>query len=533
MVAFSSKTMAQHPALGGGTGDSLNPYQITDTSHLRILADYVNAGNGNNTNGVYYKLMNDLDLSAYNNWKPIGDIMVGGEFRGNFNGNGKAVKNLKINRPTERFIGLFSSTYKANIENLGVENCNVTGREGVGGLVGVVDVSTIINCYVTGSVNGDNDVGGLVGYCRSSPISNCYTTGNVTGSKENVGGLVGYNNYDALISNCYATGNVTGSDVNVGGLSGNNGGTISYCYATGSVTGSNANVGGLAGSNSGTLSNCYVTGSVTGSNECVGGLVGINNVNAIITNCYAAGSVSGRRDVGGFVGRNNGTISYCYATGSVNGDERNVGGLAGAQYGNMQNCVAANSSVKSTSNTTSINRIAGIANESYCHNNYAFNDMVVGNSNGAVPVTDDLNGKAGMGKDMVTLKTLAFYYAIDNWYQTAWDINSATSVWKICNGESLPFLRWQGIACDGETGITAISQNTMLQVYPNPTKSELRIENGDLKIENIQVFDIVGKLVSSFTVSSQSQEIVVNISQLADGLYFLKIGNRTVKIVKN
>ena len=85
----------------------------------------------NNLSGKYI-LMNDIDLSSYDNWDPIGD--TSNRFNGIFDGNGYVIKNLTINRPTEDNVGLFGYTVSANIQNVGLENVEVTGKEYVGGL---------------------------------------------------------------------------------------------------------------------------------------------------------------------------------------------------------------------------------------------------------------------------------------------------------------------------------------------------------------------------------------------------------------
>ena len=52
--------------------------------------------------------------------------------------------------------------------------------------------------------------------------TNSYATGSVSGNGNDVGGLVGCNNYSSSITNSYATGSVSGSSSDVGGLVGNN-----------------------------------------------------------------------------------------------------------------------------------------------------------------------------------------------------------------------------------------------------------------------------------------------------------------------
>jgi uncharacterized protein (UPF0128 family) len=416
MFLFIAGAQAQWPPVGmNGDGTSSNPWQITDSTHLRILANYVNAGSGDSTNGKYYKLINDIDLSVYSSgtgWMPIGKDVWYSElphcFQGNFDGNNKIIYNLTINRPVGDYMGLFGRTYFATIENLGIENGNIIGQSNVGGLVGRSNNTLIFNCYATGSINGSTYVGGLVGYNNNSNISKCYTTSNIAFG-DIIGGLVGWNNNNSFIFNCYATGSTNGS-TSIGGLVGAN--TIAIIF------------------------NCYATGDASGSSS-VGGLVGFN-LNAIISNCYAKGKVVGKNTIGSMY----------------------IGGLVGEYAsGIIYNCIAANDSVIVNTNQTTINRIAGSGGgTSVYKNNYALNSMVVQINGLPVIITDSTN-LAGIGKIMDTLQSFAFYADTVNWDSTAWNISPPLGIWKICDGYGLPFLRWQHISCGDTLNITAITGN--------------------------------------------------------------------------
>ena len=99
----------------------------------------------------------------------------------------------------------------------------VNDAHSVGGLLGVSTNSSLTkNCYATGSVSGIAWVGGLIGFLEDSDILDCYSTGDVAGI-EDVGGLVGYTAY-GNIDNCYSAGLVSGND-EVGGFVG----TAYYC----------------------------------------------------------------------------------------------------------------------------------------------------------------------------------------------------------------------------------------------------------------------------------------------------------------
>ncbi|MDR2010955.1 MAG: T9SS type A sorting domain-containing protein [Bacteroidales bacterium] len=75
-------------------------------------------------------------------------------------------------------------------------------------------------------------------------------------------------------------------------------------------------------------------------------------------------------------------------------------------------------------------------------------------------------------------------------------------------------------------------------VYPNPTSEELKIKNEELKIIGIEVYNVTGKKQNIRINSGLKQsETVVNVSNLQNGVYFVKIqtesGSAMEKFVKN
>lgn len=160
-----------------------------------------------------------------------------------------------------------------------IESKSTSGNKYAGGIIGVLEVSTIstiTNCHNTGTItNGIFYFGGIVGYLANDntvTITNCYNTGNfsnITYSYSYPGGIVGYiTNYPSTVSikNCYYIGNDIPSN-RVGGaigFVGNNGSidiTIQNFYAK---FGNNKNprgviIGQLAGSNpTCNVNNCFV-----------------------------------------------------------------------------------------------------------------------------------------------------------------------------------------------------------------------------------------------------------------------------------
>ena len=81
-------------------------------------------------------------------------------------------------------------------------------------------------------------------------------------------------------------------------------------------------------------------------------------------------------------------------------------------------------------------------------------------------------------------------------------------------------------------GIDDYTAKGNIRIYPNPTSGQLRITNYELR-ENtvIEIFDVYGKKhVSQFTFHNSLIEI--DISHLVNGIYFMKMDGKTVKIVK-
>ena len=375
---------------GGGSGTVGDPYEIASAAHLWLVRTELDK---------HFKLTKDLDLRVITEpagFDPIGDDVMGSDvtksFRGTFDGKGRVIRNLRIDRPSESATGLFTVIVSGGIvKNIGLEDADVKGATFTGGLAGLNREGTIENIYVTGKVTGGsefvNHIGGLVGVNEKGTIKNSYVTGKVTGGEGQVGGLVGSNMLGKIensyakgdveggkevgglvgtsllgtIQNSYATGNVSGNDrvgglighiqdvriqnnyatgnvtgtTEVGGLVGSsNRGTIVESYATGKVEGEYTS-GGLVGSSYGTIEKSYATGAVEGKNK-LGGLVGVNDYKGTIEKSYATGAVEGEEYLGGLVGMNfKGVIANSYTTGDVKG-KKYVGGLVGINYGTIE-----------------------------------------------------------------------------------------------------------------------------------------------------------------------------------------------------
>jgi len=68
---------------------------------------------------------------------------------------------------------------------------------------------------------------------------------------------------------------------------------------------------------------------------------------------------------------------------------------------------------------------------------------------------------------------------------------------------------------------------TEMNIFPNPTKDYIQIQT-DKRIDNIEILSVDGKLIKKITANKNK----FNISDLENGVYFVKIGNKVHKFIK-
>lgn len=236
-----------------GEGES-KVYLINNERDLERLAAYVNSGH--DATGKTFKQNANITLTAAHT--SIGGYFEGNSryFKGTYDGNNKKISELTVTAPYSNYQGLFGNTQKAVIKNVTLANCNITGKQCTGGIVGYASASTAIeNCHVRGNIlataSNASDHGGIVGSATATSITNCTVTGTISTSvsNDNYGGIVGVANYDVVITSCENATNISGDGQNHGGIVGrDNSGSnkFKYCLNTGVVNG-NQFVGAIAG----------------------------------------------------------------------------------------------------------------------------------------------------------------------------------------------------------------------------------------------------------------------------------------------
>lgn len=357
-----------------GEGTSDDPFIISSSSHLFNLMMAVNDYDTNRliTKDTYFMQVCDVDMKSMSRscdshygWMPVG-ADTNTPFRGVFMGEGHAVKNLIISRPSTPGVGLFGFVTDAVIDGIEMRGASIEGQYAVGSIVGAVIDSgdnargsvAVTNCSVTQSTVGGNStsamVGGIIGAVdmhSKALLANCSSTGGSVTGNLNVGGLLGgaalYSS--VMLSACTNNTPVTGLGSGTGGLVGTADtlqvvGCRNYERITGPVSTPEDNpgigTGGIAGgSGYSWLTGCENHGVVSGY-EGVGGIIGSTRVRgsdseafiynqSVLRYCTNTGDVSGSRFAGGAIGEAQaGAFSVCNS-GAVKA-ARYAGGICGA-----------------------------------------------------------------------------------------------------------------------------------------------------------------------------------------------------------
>ena len=216
-----------------------NTITVSTAEGLVNIADKVNAGD-NYFEGKTIVLGADIDLNNVE-WTPIGSATAEHGFMGNFDGNGKVIKNLTIKNAAVdadgyAYVGLFGVTEGAagkenSIKNLVIENVNIeTTGDIAAAAIAYPYYTTLENITVKGDIHikGGNYTAGVLAYTRRcvnaknieivadqySTIEGKSTVGGVISDIQTNGGLkANYSNFKASglsISGTQCVGGITG-----------------------------------------------------------------------------------------------------------------------------------------------------------------------------------------------------------------------------------------------------------------------------------------------------------------------------------
>lgn len=261
---------ANYEDFDGGSGTKNDPFLISDAEQLTKIDDASMAAN--------YKLKNNIYLTQYQNWEPLGGfykekaftgVLDGGyygihdlkrkadiEERNNrihfglfgYVGSGGEVRNLYFygvdikmtgplvnNANTRVFVGVLAGSFHGKATNVRVMtgtcsyDANTNGMSFVGGIAGVGANATFTNCsnsIALTSGRWSGVAGGIVAHSNGSTFDNCRNTGSIStkctglGGYAISGGIVGEKSstgvFETTIRNCSSTGKLSTSAYGIG-----------------------------------------------------------------------------------------------------------------------------------------------------------------------------------------------------------------------------------------------------------------------------------------------------------------------------
>lgn len=350
---------------------SADTYTISTAAGLAGLASLVNGTDKVTFEGKTVKLGADIDLNGQE-WTPIANNVksygTDYKFKGEFDGQGHTISNVKITDIKSYNRGLFAYVENAEIRNFTINVDYSVGANKTGGVVGTAKSSVFEDITVNGNIEraaeatlgSGSNVGGVVGETDTSvTISNCVNHAdinkNVTvddakySTASYVGGIAG-RALGAEISDCENTGYI-GGGYDIGGILGQTSGnpsTVVRCVNRGEICANRSGnvksyaAGGIAGllNKVDTVEYCVNYGKIKANTDSVGGVVGAYGANyAIVRNCYNSGEVSNayaNGNVGGIAGTI-GTSAYsktdAYVISCLNVGK--VGGASGVMSGGV------------------------------------------------------------------------------------------------------------------------------------------------------------------------------------------------------
>ncbi|MBQ7246790.1 MAG: glycosyltransferase family 39 protein [Lachnospiraceae bacterium] len=151
-----------------GEGTKESPYLISSADDLVFLQRSVD--NGNDYKDVFFRQTADIDLSAVQNWIPIGRFGSGRYFCGIYDGAGHEIRNMNCIHPDEN-VGFFGQLGGV-VCNLGIVGGQVRGAySGVIASHAVDADCAIVNCYTASDITGLRAGGIADNFCGS--VINC------------------------------------------------------------------------------------------------------------------------------------------------------------------------------------------------------------------------------------------------------------------------------------------------------------------------------------------------------------------------
>jgi len=284
-----------------------------------------------------YQLMNDLDFINEGN-----GVKINNTYSGKITGNGFTIKNIRsANGITGGLINKLTGSLENIIfESYIVQDDSKTQQIGLilnseNAVLNNVQVKNA-NIIVDGTVLINETIGVLISNAKNTNIINSSIQGAKIEVKNNVGtiiagGLVGQSSISTIqnsfVQDCEFTIKNAVNYQGIGGIIGYESGLgqIKNCYVVGYMKVDGQNVGGVVGRTQGTVTSCYSMVDIQTEDEYLGGIIG-NNLNAdnISSNNLVLGDLYSKIDsqtMNRAIGNSTIQGNYAYEKQKINGQE--------------------------------------------------------------------------------------------------------------------------------------------------------------------------------------------------------------------
>ena len=561
-----------------------------------------------NTYGKHFIMTQDIDMAAVSNFLPIGGSRNANNFPtyfcGNFDGRGFSIKNLTIEH---RYAALFGNTMGASIFNLTIDNASIscTGEIGSTASTFVVtaydslsmDNCVSLNCTLTGSTSG------LFGVCAVGRIDNCHVI-NAKMEGEYQVGFCSSMGIGGQITNSSVSHSSLMGGSSACGFAGISYGVLSNCFVSNCVLSAERAVCGFVDNAAGEINNCYVQASLSRTKAATDHLcqsIGFIRISGIsqgeygylplqVSNCYAACEITNADGLytydaafgAGYEPGASLTFTNCYylehpqhlpaflnnpPSAVIVEKSESVLKAAGivAHPGSVDNSLNFNQSSpvwKQDFSPYPINRgypILEWMQPFYYVSTYHAEDLT-----GASATLHGLTFAEGEG----VISERGFQWRVKgtgSWTKvavtdTAFNISHLlTGLTKNTTYECFAYMKLatKTDTMHGDTvefttndkGINItdyVSTSDGISIYPNPTTGQLTIESAELKIERVEILDILGQCVFTTPNPSKGGEsstsaqfpsfggagVVIDVSHLASGAYFVTVYSEGQKITR-
>lgn len=320
---------------------SINPNEIKNITITQNSYIYIKPPCYGCIGSICGECLNTDILNCTNNCeiKTSGITYVGGILGQSYNTVKNCVNNATI---TGSDVGGIINNYSGPSFNK-LSKCTNNGTLNIygsnGGGIAAQSIFEIDSCVNTGNLlmSQAKTGGGIVGNLKYSIINQCYNSGNISGLCLSGGGIAGYVLYEGEIKNCTNSGFIdcswksadNGTEVYCGGIAGKIENSYIYnCANTGSIKGYSfycaSFTGGIAGNatSKSIIKNCANYGLVNSSStydlDACGGISGCLYLGSTMSSCINTGTVTAKSKTyvtyrGGIVGNGTpGNISNCY-----------------------------------------------------------------------------------------------------------------------------------------------------------------------------------------------------------------------------